>query len=462
MTLKVHTITAGQVLALADGTGTEVLDTLKAAQRSKCLIMLALVVRMAAQAGHPQAPAARAGWRLLTRVQRQAPGAAQDMLCHPSVGAWATDCVQAFRSQQAADTSPAWLALVAAAAAIRGDVPCSVHLSRSVYADAALHLPTLGTVTLPDHLRGDWLTLHHSPRGTGPSGTGLSGAGPSGTWLSGTWLSGGGPSGQHARVALPRRLDGDAPGWRALTRVSLSTGGQRSLVVIDDADPYRLAGYDAPLERLDAGTREEWPRRLRGGWRILARDHPRTATDVVSLIRTLVPTSDADGTVSSVTTRHAFGSVGLSLPGDDVSMALTLAHEVQHAKLAALMDLLPMVTDSAPALFYAPWRSDPRPLASLLQGVYAHLGVARFWRRRREVATDPAEVFHANVEFARWRLACAQAADFIAGRPELTRYGSVFVDGMTHVLRGWRRDHVPPEAQARAEQAIRAHRRQWG
>jgi HEXXH motif-containing protein len=168
-----------------------------------------------------------------------------------------------------------------------------------------------------------------------------------------------------------------------------------------------------------------------------------------------------DGDIRSITTRQVFGSIGLSLPDDDVTMALTLSHEVQHAKLAALMDLLPMVTEPAPDLYYAPWRSDPRPLASLLQGMYAHLGVARFWKRHREVTLEPDDVHHAHVEFARWRNACSQVAKVVSGRPELTRCGSAFVDGMVRVLREWRDEYVPPEAQAQADDAISEHRRQW-
>ena len=437
MPLSVHTITAAQVRALADGTnGAAVLDILGASQRSKCLIMLTLVVRSAIEARHPEAPAAVAGWQLLEHVQRTAPGAVEDLLRHPAVGAWATDCVLASESRSRSGMSPGRLALVAAAAAIRGDVPCFIELPLPTPADAAVHLPLLGSVTVPGLLAGDSVTLRHSS-----SGTEL--AGP------------------RARFALPRRLDADAPGWSALPKVTAGAGRTRLRLVIDDADPYRLAGYDAPLERVTTGTREEWRRRLSGGWHILARDHQRTAAEVVSLISAVAPLSDAGGAMSSVTTRHAFGSIGLSLPADDVAMALTLSHEVQHSKLAALMDLLPMVTEPAPDLFYAPWRPDPRPLAGLLQGIYAHLGVARFWRRHREVTPDPAEILRAHVEFARWRIACAQVVSVISARPELTRCGHVFVGGMAQVLRGWRQDHVPPEALAQADHAVRVHREQW-
>ncbi|MBO0805760.1 MAG: HEXXH motif domain-containing protein, partial [Nocardiopsaceae bacterium] len=167
------------------------------------------------------------------------------------------------------------------------------------------------------------------------------------------------------------------------------------------------------------------------------------------------------GAPQTATSRWAFGAVGLSLPGDDVAAALALAHEVQHAKLCALMDLLPLVTDRGQRLYYAPWRPDPRPLASLLHGLYAHLGVTRFWRRQREVAADPAEAHQANVEFARWRSACARVATVVAGRPELTAPGVVFVEAATRPLRRWRREPVPRAAREEARRAAAEHRGHW-
>jgi uncharacterized protein len=437
MALTVHTLTARQVRAIADGSGTAAdLDILVAGQRSKYLAMLALAVRMATQTRHPDALAAVAGWRLLARVQRLAPQVVEDLLRYPAVGAWATMSVLALKSTSPGDAQPGRLALIAAAAAIRGRVPCTIALPPSVSADATLHLPSLGSVTLPVQLRGEASVLRHHGETTEIAG-------------------------ERTKVVLPRQLEADAPNWRALAAVTVGSGGMTRRLVIDDADPYRLAGYDGQLGRLTAGQRDQWQQRISGGWRLLAADHQRTAADVLSLIGTVTPLSGAGGTMRSITTRHVFGTVGMSLPEDDVAMALTLSHEIQHAKLAALMDLLPLVAEPAPGLYYAPWRPDPRPLPSLLQGMYAHLGVARFWRRHREVALRPDEVHHAYVEFARWRGACAQVAKVISARPELTMCGWAFAEGMMQVLHGWRHEYVPPEAQAQADHAITEHRMRW-
>jgi uncharacterized protein len=438
MTLSVHSVTARQVRAIASGSSTAAdLDVLLTGQRSKSLAMLALVTRLAEQARHPEAAATAAGWRLLTQVQQHAPRAVEELLRYPAVGAWATLSILALDSPAPDSAGPGRLALVAAAAAIRGGVPCTIDLPPFAGADATFHLPFLGSVILPAEFRGKAAILRHDGERTEIT------------------------VGQ-AGFALPRRLDADTLNWRALTTVTAGSVRAPLRLVIDDADPYRLPGQYGQLGRLAASERDEWRRRISGGWQLLARNHQRTATDVLRLIGSVTPLSGVDGAIRSVTTRHVFGSIALSLPSDDVTMAVILSHEVQHAKLSALMDLVPLAADPASGLFYAPWRPDPRPLASLLQGVYAHMGVARFWQRHRNVTLEPIEIHRAHVEFARWRSSCLQVARLIGARPELTRCGVVFVDGMLSILRQWRHEYVPLEAQEEADQATGEHRRKWG
>lgn len=437
MPLSVYKITAQQLQAIADGSSTaDDRDILLSSQRSKCLTMLALVARMATAARHPEAAHAAEGWRLLTRVQRLVPGAVEGLLSYPAIGAWATAAVLGLGSRSAPGASPGRLALVAAAAAIRGGLPCVIELPPSACAGAVLNLPSLGSLLLPSQFQDEAVILRCLGVRTEIAG-------------------------RHAKVPLPVRLDADAPNWHPVSTVTAGEGGTRIQLLLDDVDPYRLIGMDLQLERLTAAGRDAWERRLVGGWRLLTRDHRQTAEDVRALTSAITPLCGVGGTLQSITSRRAFGAVALSLPADDVAMALTLSHEVQHAKLSALMDLVPMVTEPAPELYYAPWRADPRPLASLIQGMYAHLEVARFWRRHREVTREPAEMHYAHVEYARWRKACSQVAEVLCGQPRLTRCGVIFVAGMTNVLRGWSRDYVPAEAQADADQAVSNHRMQW-
>jgi uncharacterized protein len=437
MAIQLHSVTSQQVRALAEGTSSLAdLALLSAGEVSRCLAMLALIVRDAKASRHSEASAVEAAWRLFIRVQQEAPGAAAELLRYPSVGAWAAGVTGGEAAQDPA-APPGQFALIAAAAAIRGGVSCTVSLPPSAPGRTALHLPSLGTVALPPDVRHSEVAVRHQDGTTEISG-------------------------QHGRLVLSsRRLDIDAPGWHALPAVRADSDGNLLRLVIDDADPYRLPGDIRLAGRLSPAARDEWRRRLAGGWRVLVRDHQRTAADVAAIIRTVVPLATSEGNMRSVTSRRAFGAVGLSLPANDMLVALSLAHEVQHAKLSALMDLVPLVTEPATGAYYAPWRLDPRPLASLVQGAYAHLEVARFWRRHRMVASDAAEAWHANVEYAKWRNSCVQVTESVRGHPGLTSCGSVLVDGMINVLRSWQNDSIPADAMAKADQEMSEHKRQW-
>jgi uncharacterized protein len=435
----VHTITARQVRALANSTATSTdLDVLTASQRSKSAAMLALIPRLASESSHQEAAAAAAGWRLLSRVQRAAPSAADTLLRYPPVTAWAADTLRLLDSQTPDQALPGRLALVAAAAAIRGGVSCSIEIPLVTRASPSVQLPSLGSVLLAHNFRGTPIVLRHHGELTELSAA-------------------------SATLTLPPRLAGPGPTWRPLATVAAGTGRQRLHVVIDDADPYRLPGYQQSFVPLGPQETEAWRLRLAGGWDLLASMHAQAASDVSTMIASVVPLSQADGAIRSVTSRHVCGSIGMSAREDDLTMALTLAHEVQHAKLSALMDLVPLVAQRASGRYYAPWRPDPRPLASLLQGLYAHLAVARFWRRHRQVAATPAEAQRASVEFARWRKACLHVAAVIDIRPELTTCGQVFVDGMAGVLETWRPEYVPHEAEAMADELLLEHHSAyWG
>lgn len=440
MTPGTHQISADQVRAIANGTGGGAeLAILLRAQRSKTLTMLELVTRQAAAVRHPDAAAAASGRDLLARVQREAPDAADRLLRYPAIGAWAIETLLALGSSAPARARPGRLALIAGTAAIRGGLRARMEIPESECRDPGPHLPSLGSVTLPLGTRGGTAEL----RCQGGAAE----------------LSRG-----EVSVRIPQNLEAGS-GWRPLTTVTTGPGPGTLRLILDDADPCRLPGYSGSLNPLTAPERAAWRHRIEGGWRLLALHHQGTAADIRSLIGTISPLGPADGGTRSATSRYAFGTAGLSLPDDDAAMALTLAHEVQHAKLCALMDMVPLVS-SPPgpdrALHYAPWRPDPRPMASLLQGLYAYLGVTRFWLRQRDVADRPNEAHRASVEFDRWRRACALVTAAAGASPELTRCGAVFVGGMAGVLRSWRHERVSPEARAEARRAADEHWKRWG
>jgi hypothetical protein len=198
---------------------------------------------------------------------------------------------------------------------------------------------------------------------------------------------------------------------------------------------------------------DSWHRSLGAAWRILSTDHPSLAAEVAELVTVITPMPASPTGTTSATVADAFGCVFLSPSPDPETLAVTLVHEAQHSKLVALMDLFPLLVPDRRETFYAPWREDPRPLAGLLHGTYAHLGVARFWRTRRGLA--------AQTEYARWRQAAYTATTTLLTSGGLTPTGHRFVTEMANVLRGWCAEPVHPEAEANARLQATAHHTRW-
>ncbi|WP_112263161.1 aKG-HExxH-type peptide beta-hydroxylase [Lentzea terrae] len=216
--------------------------------------------------------------------------------------------------------------------------------------------------------------------------------------------------------------------------------------------PVRLTMGNLEVELDSDVDVPRWQEVLAAGWDELSRHHLEVAQECAAAITTLSVIPSPVHDMASATAADAFGCVYLSLPPDPRTAALALTHELQHGKLSVLMDLFPLTSADSGELYYAPWRPDPRPLAGLLHGIYAHLGVAAFWRRYHD--------HQAEQEHARWRTATRQAAATALSCGKLTELGTVLVTEIAEVLDGWT-DTVSPTAQAAAEAALIHHRTRW-
>lgn len=419
------------------GGGAGATGHLRAAQFGKHLLLLRRVVDAARGARHPDADRARDAYDLLAEAQELAPDRVATVLRHPTVGVWARRTALALAGHRPERPRVTGLAAIAAVAALRGGM------------EARLEVPLDGpTAPLPS--LGRALVGVESRRvSTGRARFETTGG-------RAVLRSGDGPE-----VTVPADPHEDAPGWHALRRMVAEHRGQRLTLLLDDQDPDRMPGADLVAHRLGAAELAHWRRDLEQAWRLLVDHHWTVAAETAETVVTLTPISAPGGrTHTSATARHAFGNLGLSTPPGPTLLALTFAHEVQHAKLTALLDLVELTLPEDGSRFYAPWRPDPRPASGLFQGVYAHLGVAGFWRRHRHtVAGD--EAARAHADFAHWRRSTADAAEALADSGRLTAEGKRFLAATDRTLRAWLAEPVPAPAEAAAESAARTHREHW-
>jgi HEXXH motif-containing protein len=428
-----HRVPAAMFGALAEGNGgPEAVRHLAAAEYSKNLLLVHGLVTTARDLAHPARDHARAGYELLARVQERAPEAVDAVLRYPSVGAWASQALLAMRGEQSRARTglngPAGLAAVTAAAAIRARFPCAIDIpvTRGV-----VTFPSLGQAVMPESVMA---TLR-----SGPGGAEL--------------VAG------RLRVPIPGEPWLDSANWRGLRRIRACSRGVTLRLVVDDLDPHRMRAPSLAT-RLTEGEILRRQSALSAAWQVLRAHHWAVAEEIATTIQVLVPLQALTHRMRSATSREHFGSIGISVPSGTLEFAVSLAHEVQHAKLCALQEVVRLLEPDDGRRYYAPWRDDPRPIGGLLQGAYAYLGVARFWRRQRQ-EENGAAALRAHAEYARWRSAVLSATGDLMRSGRLTAAGQEFVSTMASVVGTWREDPVPAEAAAAAIRAASRHAGQW-
>jgi len=412
---------AGLFEAIAAGRGgSAAAQTLSQVQHSKRSLLLLGVIATAEKSGHPERTLARRGLELLTLAQDYDPDAVTVVIRHPSVGAWAHRTVTALRGGPSTlGATPGGLAAVAAAAAIRAGAPAEIEVPVS---GGIVMLPSLGAAGPVD---ADVATVRHADGDT-------------------QVVAAGRP------VMIPRDVRDRAPGWHPLH----SLHAESLDLLVDDVDPFRMP---AAPNLASTAHPDRWSAAFREAWTLLKQHHPAVAEEIAALVTVVVPLAKpAHGQVSS-SSPETFGAIALSEPSDACTLASTLAHEVQHVKLSALLDLVRLTRPDNGSRYYAPWREDPRPVSGLLQGAYAYLGVSGFWRQQRTLGPE----IGAHIEFARWRKAAALVAEVLLASGQLTAAGMEFVRRMAMTLDGWQLEQVPEVAWQRATAEGERHQARW-
>ncbi|GAB2566427.1 HEXXH motif domain-containing protein [Paractinoplanes abujensis] len=414
-----------ETLARDIGTGFGTPDSLAAlitGQRRKRTVLLRMLRNDVAKSGLPA---------LTSTIS-------DELLDYPNVGVWLVHCIRRL-AHRTDDEVPLWadlgyLGWLAAAHAI---TTRQAGRHEVVVRDGAIMLPGLGLARLaPPGTHG------HAVVTVTPGRVEITREG--------------------TRIEL-RDLGGEGDErWLPLRKLGATYSTLRT-VYLDDLDPFRdlsdpytKAQLTEPPPRLTAAQAAAWSRSFHGALEILRQQYEGYSTGIDEVLRSVVPlTAEPVTNGVSNTSLHAYGGVNMSAAGGPHQFALTLIHECQHAKLAALTDQVELQKPSVVKDLYAPWRDDPRPLSGLLQGIYAHLGVTDFWRVYRSSSAK------AEVEFARWRTQVRQALLVAGASPLLTEAGTAFVEEMSASVARWSGETVPARLESMAREASAGHLVAW-
>ncbi|MEU9999890.1 HEXXH motif-containing putative peptide modification protein [Streptomyces sp. NPDC050848] len=321
-----------------------------------------------------------ASWQLLEQAERSHPAVVRDLLDYPTTGTWLAG---ALMEPVGPGLGPhlARLDVLAVTAALRSGSPLDVTLDAP---GGLLSLPGVGQLRATGAGRVRFQARSRTVR---------------------IHTEGHARRAPAALFLTDRRtgaLTGRGPGWTGLPVLSGSAAR------LDDLDPYRVppGGIGTPpragSEHADT-DRAAWAACWRSAQDLLTRTDPARAAEVRRAVRALVPLVPHGPGSSGATLSVAPGAVLTSLPSGAQDMAETLVHEVHHSKLATLHELVPLYLPGRTAVHRVGWRSDPRPIAGVFHGAYAHLALTDLWRR---AAT-------AEGVSARWRTSAGQQFDRI-------------------------------------------------
>ncbi|MGW4912456.1 aKG-HExxH-type peptide beta-hydroxylase [Streptomyces sp. NPDC004270] len=417
--------------------------------------------KAARRSRHAGVLSGRTAWSLLCAAEERSPEAVAAVLADPTVMAWALRLLRRLggTAEGPASAAPLWADLgqfhaLAAAAALGAGVP--------------------GVLRVPAHRGMIWLP-----------GAGMAGPVACRRWSEAEIRvdrTGAVAVGELAEVRLPasRLLASEAPGWRPLRAVrGLAPTGDGAVGPgpwLDTVSPYRdFTRYPRSPDRSGGERLRVWEDRLAGAYALLDRECPAEAVALRTLVRALVP-RPFEGTrgalVASASSLDAFGAVTLSLPSDETQTAAVLVHESRHQQLNALLGLVSLVhvpekegdedggEPKEQRLYYAPWRSDPRPVHGLVHGLFAFAGVGRFWHAHRRHVTG-AEARRADFEFAVLREQLQEAMAALLPDESLTAAGELFVGEIADLVATWQDDEVAAGPGALARDYCTLRRAVW-
>ena len=219
------------------------------------------------------------------------------------------------------------------------------------------------------------------------------------------------------------------------------------LMEVNDCDllirkPFDNAGKhgskDWPIARLEGEESALFVSVIDKAARLIRELCPEIYEELAANIRVIVPLHAPERNFSASSTySHLPGLIGLSPNEDPLLQAEVLIHEFCHNKLYLLMEFDSLLDPdvSREALYFSPWRKDPRHLRGILLGAHAFLNVARFLSlavAKFKKSDDPEGKI--RVKLFKLLFQVDSALRTLMGYSKFTDFGRQFAVAMQHEL----------------------------
>lgn len=242
------------------------------------------------------------------------------------------------------------------------------------------------------------------------------------------------------------------------------------LFEVSNGDPYlRLperVSYN--FETLTRPAEDRWVLSIERAWDMIVEADPLVADEIANVIDVMVPVvSDVVDVHLSSSFPELFGGFYLSWSSQAQTLAEAIVHEYHHVKLNAILENDPIIIGGTEeAIFYSPWRDDPRPLSGLLHAVYAFAGVTRFWLAHLKCiahASEPSETERIGAMIAKSVSQLEHAIDSLQQHTAFTEAGRRLVDALANDIGRMQAEQprLLPRAEAVVHESVRSHFEQW-
>jgi HEXXH motif-containing protein len=258
---------------------------------------------------------------------------------------------------------------------------------------------------------------------------------------------------------------------------NIYTDGNQNLEMIQNEIPHlnngielnafdsdlRLGGrYDLNFEELTPNSTIKWLSSLEEAWFWINSCSTLLASEIVMGVQSLVPVhSHAIDVHRSQTFREIPGLLILSWMSDTSVIVEALVHEYHHHKLNALLNLDPIIVEGSPeAIYYSPWRDDPRPLSGILQGIYVFQAVLEFGHKilKTDIPVLQEKRLQQRLYTAKQQL--LTALKVLKTNAEFSLIGQGLIEAIEENI-----DRVEPEISQREQQQIdlrlKEHQQKW-
>lgn len=173
--------------------------------------------------------------------------------------------------------------------------------------------------------------------------------------------------------------------WPGVTVLRMpSWQGPLGHIVVDGWDPVFNFSWIERYPRLHKPEAcKEFAATLSSALQCIDRYEPGLAESISLIIDSITPmdTRESGAEMCSGTFSPMFGACFLSDTPEPMFVAEMLVHEFCHTRLRLAQESISLfkTENPGPAVYYSPWRDDPRPLDALAHGLFVFGRIARFW-----------------------------------------------------------------------------------